>query len=294
MAYDARRPFAERVAALPRLGVGISTEFGANERGLDVLALRRARPELVRFLEVGVDLERGVPAQARTWVQAELPTTYHFLDVNLEEPEDLDSAWVAGAAALASEIGAAWLCGDAGLWHVGPRDRGHGTLLPPVLTASSALDLARSVRELRLRTGFEVLPENPPSHVYLGDLHLLDYFARVADAADSGLLLDVAHLAIYQRATGHAAHDGLDGFPLERVVEVHVAGGTEFDHAGRTFVDDDHSPRPLADVWRLLEAVVPRAPNLRAIVFECERNRADEVLPGFERLHALAPAELRA
>jgi uncharacterized protein (UPF0276 family) len=294
MRYDPQRPFAERVALLPRLGVGISTEYGAGERGLDVLALQRARPDLVRFLEVGVDLERGVPDDARRWVEASLPTTYHFLDVNLEEPEDLDAAWVAETSALAREIGAAWLCGDAGLWHVGPRDRGHGALLPPVLSASSAHDLAESVRSLRLRSGFEVLPENPPAHVYMGDLHLLDYFARVADAADAGLLLDVAHLAIYQRATGRAPQDGLDGFPLERVVEVHVAGGTEFRHDGRTFVDDDHSPRPLPEVWRLLEAVVPRARNLRAIVFECERNRASEVVPGFERLRALAPAELRA
>jgi uncharacterized protein (UPF0276 family) len=294
MTYDPARPFAERVAALPRLGVGISTEFGAGEQGLDLLALRRARPELVRFLEVGVDLERGVPADAWSWVEAGLPTTFHFLDLNLEEPEDLDPEWVAGASALAREIGAAWLCGDAGLWHVGPRDRGHGTLLPPVLTESSALDVARSVRELRQRSGLEVLPENPPAHIYLGDLHLLDYFARVADVADAGLLLDVAHLAIYQRVAGHALLDGLDGFALERVIEVHVAGGTEFRHGGRSFVDDDHSPRPHPEVWRLLEAVVPRARNLRAIVFECERNRMEAVIPGFERVRAVAPAELRA
>jgi uncharacterized protein (UPF0276 family) len=116
----------------------------------------------------------------------------------------------------------------------------------------------------------------------------------VADVADAGLLLDVAHLAIYQRVAGHALLDGLDGFALERVIEVHVAGGTEFRHGGRSFVDDDHSPRPHPEVWRLLEAVVPRARNLRAIVFECERNRMEAVIPGFERVRAVAPAELRA
>jgi uncharacterized protein (UPF0276 family) len=277
--------FATRVAALPMLGVGISTEFGIRHTGLDVLQLHGRHPELVRFLEIGADLERGVDDDAREWARRGLPTTYHFLDVNLEESEDLDGPWVEDTAALAREVGAAWLCGDAGLWHVGPRDRGHGTLMPPVLAPESASEMARSVRLLRAETGFEILPENPPAHVFVGDLHLCEYFARVAEEADSGLLLDVAHLAIYQRAMGHEALDGLDLLPLERVIEVHVAGGTPFEHGGRTFVDDDHTTGVLPETWALFEAVVQRTPNLRAVVVECERNREDEVVPLFERVH---------
>lgn len=284
MAFDPRAPFAARAAALPRLGLGISTEFGASATGLDPLALRRARPELCEFLEIGVDLERGVDATARAWCAAGWPATYHLLDGNLEERESLSPEWIAAVAALARELGAAWLCGDAGLWHLGPRDRGHGLLAPPILCADSAREMADNVRHLREASGLEVLPENPPAHVYLGDLHLLDYFARVADGADSGLLLDVAHLAIYQRATGRAPLDGLDGYPLERVVEIHVAGASEFEHAGRSFVDDDHAPTPLGDTWRIFDAVLAKTPNLRAVVFECERNAASEVLPTFERL----------
>ena len=278
--------FAARVAQLPRLGVGISTEFGARHGGLDLLAFRRARPELAGFLEIGADLERGIDQDARAWVTAGWPTTYHFLDANLEERESLSAEYLEATRAQASSVGAAWLCGDAGLWHIGPRERGHGVLMPPVLCAESATEMAENVRRMRELTGFEVLPENPPSHVYLGDLHLLDYFARVAEGADCGLLLDVAHLAIYQRATGRDPLDALDGFPLERVVEIHVAGGSEFEHGERTFIDDDHGPVPLEDTWRILEAVLPRALNRHALVFECERNAVDAVLPTFERLRA--------
>lgn len=279
--------FHERLAALPRLGLGISTEFGAGVEGLDVLALRDAHPGLVSFLEVGCDLARGIDDATRAWVAAGHPTTYHFLDANLEEEDDLDAAWIDSTAALARELGAAWICGDAGLWHVGRRERGHGTLMPPVLEPESADEMARSVRRLREASGFEVLPENPPAHVYLGRMHLLEYFARVAEQADSGLLLDVAHLAIHQRVTGRAPLDGLQDFPLERVVEMHVAAGTEFTSEGRTFVDDDHGVGVLPDTWEILVEVLPRATNLRALVFEGERNRIDEVVPVFERLRDL-------
>lgn len=278
-------PFAARLAQLPCLGIGISTEFGARAAGgLEALRLRCERPDLVSFLEIGVDLERGVDADARAWRAAGLPATYHFLDLNLEEPEDLDPVWLAETSALARELGAAWICGDAGLWHMGPRERGHATLIPPILTAASADGVGAGVRAMREQSGFEILPENPPAHVYLGELHLLEYFARVCEQADCGICLDLAHLAIYQRATGHAPLDGLADFPLERVVELHVAGGTPFPHAGRTFIDDDHSPEPIAETWQILEALLPRAHGLRGVIYECERNRAEQVIPILERL----------
>jgi uncharacterized protein (UPF0276 family) len=121
--------------------------------------------------------------------------------------------------------------------------------------------------------------------MYLGELHILDYFARVADGARTGLLLDCAHLAIFQRARGHAALAGLDGFPLDRVVELHVAGGTPRTTSdGFAWIEDDHGPAPLDDTWQIFTHVAARAPNLKAVVYECERNAEDEVLPVFARI----------
>jgi uncharacterized protein (UPF0276 family) len=130
-----------------------------------------------------------------------------------------------------------------------------------------------------------VLPENPPGTFFLGDLHVLDYFALVADRADCGLLLDCAHLTMFQRVRGLQPLTGLDGFPLDRVVELHVAGGTVVDVEGLGLVDDTHAPEPLPETWAIFERVVRRAPNLRAIVYECERNPVDDVVPIFKRLH---------
>jgi uncharacterized protein (UPF0276 family) len=275
--------------ALPRLGVGLSSEPGSTRSGgLDARVFDAAHPGLVHFLEYGTDIERGLDDHVRGWAAAR-PTTYHFLDVNLEDPTDLDPAWLARTRAMATEIGAAWLCGDAGLWHTGPRDRGHQLLLPPILTDESARAVGDSVRALEAATGLRVLPENPPGDVFVGPLHVLDFFARVADRSGGGLLLDCAHLAIFQRARRHAPTTGLDGFPLDRVIELHVAGGVEIDVDGYPLVDDAHGPAPLPDTWEIVEAVLPRATNLRAIVFECERNAAADVVAGFERLNRLFP-----
>jgi uncharacterized protein (UPF0276 family) len=281
--------FAARVGALPLLGLGVSTEYGAADApgALDPLALRATWPKRASFLEVGVEVGKGLDRHALAWAAAGLPTTYHFLDINLDEPDDFDAAWLDGVRAITGLLRPAWMCGDAGLWHVGPRDRGSMLLLPPVLTASSASAMADGVRALRDATGLEVLPENPPGTVFVGDLHLLDFFARVAEEADTGLLVDVAHLLIYQRARGGAPFDGLDGLPMDRIVEVHVAGGVErVTPDGYAWIEDDHSPNVLAGTWALLERIVPRAPNLKAVVFECERNPAPALGAAFERLEA--------
>lgn len=56
----------------------------------------------------------------------------------------------------------------------------------------------------------------------------------------------------------------LSRVPLNRVIEIHVAGGSS--RAG--FWMDDHNARVPEPVWRLLEYVLPRAPNAAGIVFE--------------------------
>jgi hypothetical protein len=78
------------LAQLPRLGVGISAEPGSAVAGIDALAFAAARPGLVHFLEYGSDLERGLDDHVRRWAAAGRPTTYHFLDLNLEVPADAD------------------------------------------------------------------------------------------------------------------------------------------------------------------------------------------------------------
>jgi len=277
------------IASLPALGLGLSTEYGASlTRGAVAPAgLRREHPAFGGFLEVGVETSKGLDAVARDWANRGWPTTYHFLDVNLDEPEDLDEGWLNEVRAGIARLRPAWLCGDLGMWHFGRRERGQMLLLPPVLTASGATASADGIRALSEATGRVVLPENPPGTAYVGDLHLLDYFARVTDEADTGMLLDIAHLVIYQRLHGLPPTAGLDGFPVERIVELHVAGGAERTRDGWAYVEDDHSPRPLADTWAVLEALLPRATGLRAVVFEAERNSLAEVVPGFRRIRDL-------
>ncbi len=284
------------MASLPALGLGVSTEYGAGQQAgaLDPAALREEHPEFARFLEVGVELVKGLDDDARAWAGRGWATTYHFLDVNLDEPEDFDRDWLDGVRETIATLDPAWLCGDAGLWHFGGRDRGQMLLLPPVLELESVGPMAEGLIALREATGREVLPENPPGAVFIGRMHLLEFFARMAEAADTGLLLDCAHLAMFQRARGLDPLAGFDAFDWDRVVELHVAGGRVFERDGFTWIDDDHGVDVLPETWAITKAAIARARNLKAVIVECERNPIAAVVPLFRAVDEMLPEHLRA
>lgn len=270
--------FNDRLKQLPTLGMGISTEFGALSapNSLDVQRLKRELPLCAEVLEVGVEIAKGIDSDTLQWVAESCPTTYHFLDINLAEPSDFDQLWLEGVREVISQINPAWLCGDAGLWHHGPRAEEHMLLLPPILSRDSAYALADGIIQLREETGLEVFPENPPGHVFVGPLHLLDFFAIVLDRADTGMLLDAAHLTIYQDFKGLPVTTGLSSFPLDRVIELHMAGGSVKRSGELTFIEDDHSPIILPGTWEIYETIASSLVELRAVIFECERNRFED------------------
>ncbi len=274
---------------LPYLGVGISGEYGVRP-SIDPSAFAAEHPGLIHVVEFGSDTDRGVDSVILNWAAQGGAVTYHFLDVNFEELEDVDLEWMEATAGFARRLRSPWLCGDCGIWHFGPRDRGHGLLLPPVLTRDSALRTAESIARLQEHTGLPVLPENPPSLYFLGDLHILDYFALVTEEAGCGFLLDAAHLAIFQHGQGLDPLTGLDGFPLDRIVEMHVAGGGEaVTPDGYGYIEDDHRAQLHPSTGAITAHVVPRASRLKALMYECEHNEASAVVDTFEQLNVLFP-----
>jgi hypothetical protein len=91
-----------------------------------------------------------------------------------------------------------------------------------------------------------------------------EFVARVVDAADCGLLLDLHNVFANDRNGRQPIEAFLAQLPLERVWEVHLAGGMD----AEGFWLDAHSGAIPDELWAIAERVVPRLPNLGAIIFE--------------------------
>jgi uncharacterized protein (UPF0276 family) len=144
-----------------------------------------------------------------------------------------------------------------------------GVPLPLPATREVLQMVADRGAEIRRRYGVPFLLENP-AH-YIADLPCdsevgdeIDLLNRITESGCCGSLLDLHNL--YCNAINHKfdAIDAIDRMKLERVLEIHVAGGSWLEG----FWMDAHDGRVPERVWELLEYTLPRCRNIGGVVFE--------------------------
>jgi len=138
--------------------------------------------------------------------------------------------------------------------------------LPPTREAIELV--APRAQALAERYGVPFLLENAvhylpdlPADDNMNEAALLD---AISERSGAGVLLDLFNLHCNAVEHGFDPRAALARLRLDRVIEVHLAGGAERDG----FLMDSHSEQVPEPVWQLLDHVVARAPNLRGIVYE--------------------------
>lgn len=94
----------------------------------------------------------------------------------------------------------------------------------------------------------------------------MHFLGRVAETADTGIILDVTHWQIANRNLDRPTDYGLDALAPERIVELHIAGmraGSD----GR-FWHDAHDVPPGDDVTEITARLVRDLPAVQAVTFE--------------------------
>jgi uncharacterized protein (UPF0276 family) len=252
----------------PRLaGVGVSWT-----RSLDPVLLQH--PELVDWIEfepqtTWLVASAGTPPQAPRAVLDHLqrlpgrklvhsvaapvggmtrPTEQH-LALLREAVRALDAPWVSEHLSFNASHG---IC--------------TGFFMPPRQTDAQVRVIAGNICRLQDALGVPVAIENGTSYLRPRSDEMSDgeFFARVAEAADCGLLLDL-HNAYANAVNGRQPlQDFLAALPLHRVWELHLAGGMICDG----FWLDAHSGPVPSELWHIVRDLPRRLPALQAVIFE--------------------------
>jgi uncharacterized protein (UPF0276 family) len=141
-----------------------------------------------------------------------------------------------------------------------------GYLLPPVPRVETVRAAVGHIARFQDEYDRPFLVETPTSYLrpVAGDLTDGTFVAQIAEQADCGILLDLHNVWANDLNGRQPVVEFLAEIPLDRVWEVHLAGGVYLDdlyldaHIGAV-------PGPLLDLAR---AVIPRLPRVRAILFE--------------------------
>jgi len=196
-----------------------------------------------------------------------LPVVLHSIGMSLCSAEVFDLAYVENLAGWCRRFDCRWASEHLSFTRVGGGHEVNASLALPVAYDAELLELlAPRVRDVQRRLGRPFLLENNVYYVDFPEQEMgeAEFLNRLMDETDCGLLLDLHNVHTNARNHGFDAESFLHALDLERVLEVHVAGGDEM----MGFHTDSHTGPVTPEVWRLLECVAPHATQLRGVTFE--------------------------
>lgn len=249
--------YAQRHGLRP-LGAGIGlrrTFYEAlprTERPLDWVEII---PE--NFLSLGGRPQRALDACAERWTV--LP---HGVGLNIGGPDPLDEAYVTGLAALVKRVDAPFFSDHlvySRLAGVYLHD-----LLPLPFNEEAVEHVVPRVREVMARVGRPFLLENPSYYAHMpgGTLSEAAFLRHVVEQADCGLLLDVNNVYVNAQNHGYDPRAFVDALPLERVVQIHLAGHDRYPDV----IIDTHGAPVCDDVWSLYRYVLERTGPVSTLI----------------------------
>jgi len=255
------------------MGLGLSTNLNARDVP-HPYRLKDERPDLFDFVEYSAPLELNETRRQGSlfeelWKRRdEVPALFHPVHLNLYGPELESAASLRALDDHLEQVGSPWVSNDVAWWHMGGRQFPGYLYLPPPLDPGALEDCAAHAAHVQSSLSVPLLLENPFVLAPRGDMHVLDFMAELHRRTGCGLLLDLGHLLSHQWSRGLSLTDGLSGFPLDKVVQIHIAGGVGTRHGTSRIFMDDHSQPVREELFELLEEVLPRCRSLRAVTFE--------------------------
>lgn len=261
------------VSHLPYLGVGAVYVSGLEplfEPLHPLLQVMEIEPQTLRIPSISACRPDVLHPTAMAWLQnIEVHKILHGVGnpVGGSVPPDEQSA--KALARTAGDLAAAWTSEHLNFMHVADSESriyNTGMMMPTLQTIGGAKVAASNIKRLKgaLKVPFAV--ETPVNYLRPQPRELADgsFFAHVVERADCGILLDLHNLWCNERNGRQSVSDFLASIPLNRVWEIHFAGGFEY----KGYWLDAHSGPVPAALIELAENLVPRLHNLRAIIYE--------------------------
>jgi len=252
---------------IPYLGLGIGlrreimTETLAHKDEIDVLEI---------IAEKFFPSKNPLPHQFEKFFE-QFPIIPHGVDLSIGSVVPLEDEFRKDMRDLSRLVNASYYSDHFALTRSGP-NLGIGHLSPLWYTKEMLEHIVRKVDDLQQYLGIPLVLENITAPFDLGeaDFEEPEFIAEVHERTGCGLLLDVTNIHINAYNRGTNALEFLKRYPMDAVVQVHLAGG-EVHH---DFFDDTHSQEiegPNEGIWELLEWTARNA-SIKVLIIERDNN----------------------
>jgi hypothetical protein len=261
--------------SVPYLGHGV----GLRPKHYPAILEEGRRADWFEVISENFMIRGGRPLHVLERVRAERPIVLHGVSLSLGGSDPLNDRYLTELRALAVRFEPAWIS-DHLCWGSHGGHYAHD-LLPLPYTEEALAHVVARVVAVQEALGRQMLVENVSSYVAFAHSTMAEwtFLAAVAERADCGILLDVNNVYVSAVNHGFDPYAYLDGIPVGRVGQIHLAGHTD----KGTYLLDSHDHPVRAEVWDLYRAGVRRFGRISTLV------EWDEHIPPFEDV--LAEAE---
>jgi uncharacterized protein (UPF0276 family) len=255
---------------LPVLGVGLGLRH-------PLLSETLKATDLIDWLEITPENYMGKGGRSRHYLeqaQDVYPLIPHGVSLSIGSVDPWDEDYLKHFKTLLKRIEPAWFSDH--LCFSGVQGRYFNDLLPLPRTREAVDHVVKRIQFVQNRFERPFLIENISFYVDYphNELTEAQFVSEILEQADCGLLLDVNNVFVNGHNRKENPMDFLQNIPLERVVQLHVAGHTHYPEG----IVDTHGNPICTEVWDLLRWTLENS-NPCGVLLERDLN-----LPEFEAL----------
>lgn len=273
--------FIQDLKALPLLGVGLglrrelADETFANRNKIDWLEIV---PE--NYMNLG-----GAIRERLDSAREKFPLVTHGVSLSIGSTDELSSEYLGGIKRFLDLIDAPWWSDHLCFSSV------NGSylhdLLPLPHSKEAVEHVAKRIKQAQTQVGRPFLLENISYYMNVPETAMTEwqFLSEVVEKADCGILLDVNNIYVNSVNHGFDPFLFIDNIPLERVVQIHLAGHGKRDEV----IIDTHGNAVIEPVFELLKYVLERS-SVKAVMLERDQNYPDfdEILAELARIRSIA------
>lgn len=221
---------------------------------------------------------RGRPWEILESVAQAYPIACHGVSLNLASTEPLNQTYLKRLKDFVEHF-QPLIVSDHLCW-TGLSQANLHNLLPIPFTEASLQHLRERIARVQDFLGRRIAVENLSAYFDFAHSTMpeWEFVARLSEAADCQLLLDINNVYVNARNFDFDAQQYIRAIPAERIAQYHLAGFSE----DKDFLFDTHSQAVYPEVWELY-AYALKQKGIRPTLVEW-----DAEIPSFERVQAEA------
>lgn len=242
----------------------------------------------------GGHLRGGITERALRGIAEAIPVALHGVSLSVGGADPLDQEYLAALAKMARELRARWVSDHLCYSSAGGVQLHN--LLPLPLTRKALRHVVARVKRVQTRLSVPFALENASYYGELvgSEVGEAEFLSEVVARTGCGLILDINNVYVncFNRAargggavralSAHALEAGrefLRGLPLDRVIEVHIAGHKQIKLGGKPALLDTHGAAVIEPVRELLREL-NRLQSVGTLLLEREQELPplDEIL----------------